>query len=96
MTVSKEMPFTLTCSSRCRLGLCQVLWATNKGSVFIKDDEEHTIWSTPPYKETQSHHMTVHAASSSADYRCLLVSISGVIIDFAEQLVHVEEPGPGS
>ena len=93
MTILEGMPYTITCSSRCRLGLCQVVWTTNKGSVFVKSDQEYTIWSTPPYKDTQSHHMTVHFASSSADYQCLLISVIGTIINSAEQHVDVKEPG---
>lgn len=92
-TVLEGMPYTVTCSSRCKSGFCQVAWTTNKGSVFIENDQEHTIWSTPPYKDTQSHHLTVHSASSSADYRCLLISVTGTIIDSGEQRVDVREPG---
>ena len=93
MTISEGMPYTIICSSRCRLGLCQVVWTTNKGSVFVKSDQDHTIWSTPPYKDTQSHHLTVYSVSSSADFQCLLVSVTGTIIDSAEQHVDVKEPG---
>ena len=93
VTVLEGIPYTVTCSSRCRSGFCQVAWTTDKGSVFINNDQEHTIWSTAPYKDTQSHHLTVHSASSSAEYQCLLISVSGTIIDSAEQHVNVKEPG---
>ena len=87
----KEMPFTLNCKSRCRSGLCQVMWTTNK--MFVKNGEEYTIWSTPPFKDTQSHHLTVHSASNSANYQCLLIDVTGRIIDSVEQHVEVKESG---
>ena len=93
VTVLEGMPYTVTCSSRCKAGFCQIAWTTNKGSVFINNDQEHTIWSTPSYKDTQSHHLTVHSASSSADYQCLLISVTGTIIDSADQRVDVKESG---
>ena len=91
--VTKGLPLTLTCSSRCRNNLCQVVWTTNKTSKFVKDDEEHTIWSTPSYKDTQNHHMTIHSATRSTDYQCLLISVTGRLIGTAEQHVDVKEPG---
>ena len=84
------MPFTLRCLSRCRSDFCQVVWTTNKA--FVKSDKQHTISSSPPFKDTQSHHLTVHAADSSTDYQCSLIAITGRIIDSAKQHVYVKEP----
>ena len=89
-TVFKGMPFTLRCLSRCRSDFYQVVWTTNKA--FVKNDKQHTIWSSPPFKDTQSHHLTTHAANNSTDYQCSLIALTGRIIDSAEQHVHVEEP----
>ena len=92
MTVSKGMPFTISCLSRCKLDFCQVMWTTNK-TVFVKNDNEHTVWSTQPYKDVQNSHLTVNALSSSTDYQCLLVTITGKIIDSAEQSVYITKSG---
>ena len=89
-TVFKGMPFTLRCLTRCRSDFYHVMWTTNK--TFVKSDKEHTIWSSPPFKDTQSHHLTMHSADNSADYQCLLIAITGKIIDSAEQRVYVEDP----
>ena len=95
VTVSKGTPFSLICASKCRPGSCQVVWMTNKRSVFVKNNEEHTIWSVPPctYKDMETNYLTVHSASSSTVYHCLLIGINGRIIDSAEQHVYVTEPG---
>ena len=61
--------------------------------VFVKNDNEYTVWSAPPYKDVQSHHLTVHSPSSSTDYQCLLIRTTGKIIDSAEQHVYITEPG---
>ena len=90
ITISQGVPFTMTCLSRCRSEFCQVLWTTGTKSKFVK--EKHTVWSSPPYKYTQSHHLTIHSASISTDYQCNLITVTGRIIDSAEQRVHVEEP----
>lgn len=82
ITVFKGIPFTLRCLSRCRSDFYQVMWTTNKA--FVKSDDQHIIWSSPPFKDTQSHHLTVYAADNSTDYQCLLISITGRIIDSAE------------
>ena len=89
------MPYTVSCSSRCRPGFCQVLWTTNRGSTFVKNDKDYTITSTPPYIDMQSHQLIVHTANSSTDYQCKLVSVTGRIIDSAEQYVDVKEPAAG-
>lgn len=93
VTVSKGIPFTLTCSSRCKSDSCQVVWTTDKMSVFVRNDKDHTVWSTPAYKDVQTHYLAVHSASSSTDYCCLLIGITGKILDSAEQHVYVKEPG---
>lgn len=89
------MPYTLACTSRCTLGFCQVLWVANKPSVtvLVSNDNEHTIWSTPAYKDAQTHYINVNSANSSTDYQCLLVTITGRIIDSAQQYVYVKESG---
>ena len=93
VTVSKGMPLTITCLSKCRSdSSCKVIWTTNK-TVFVRNDEEHTVWSTPPYKNTQAHHLSIYSAGKSSKYQCLLIDITGRIIDLAEQQVHVEELG---
>ena len=93
VTVSKGIPFTLTCSSKCKSGSCQVVWTIDKKSLFVRNDKDYTVWSTPPYKDVQTHYLTVHSASSSTGYHCLLFAITGKIIDSAEQHVYVKEPG---
>ena len=93
VTVSKGIAFTLTCSSKCKSGSCEVVWTTDKMSVFVRNDKYHTIWSTPPYKHEQTHYLTVHSASSSTSYHCLLIAITGKILDSAEQRVYIKEPG---
>lgn len=70
-----------------------MIWTTNKTSKFVNNDKEHTIWSSPPFKDTQYHHMTVYSASSSTNYQCKLIDVTGRTIDSAEQDVYVEEPG---
>ena len=87
------MSFTLSCISRCKLDFCQVMWTTNKTTVFVKNDNKHTVWSTLLYKDVQSHHLTVHSPSSSTDYQCLLIRTTGEIIASAEQRVYITEPG---
>ena len=93
VTVSKGIAFTLTCSSKCKSGSCEVVWTTDKMSVFVRNDKDHTIWSTPPYKHVQTHYLTVHSASSSTSYHCLLIAITGKILNSAEQRVYIKEPG---
>ena len=44
----------------------------------------------------QSHQLIVHTANSSTDYQCKLVSVTGRIIDSAEQYVDVKEPAAGT
>ena len=70
------------------------MWTTNnlKTTKFVNDDE-HTAWTSTSYKNTQYHHLIIHSVITSTDYRCLLVDISGKIIDSSGQYVHVEEPG---
>ena len=89
------MPYTLACTSRCMLGFCQVLWVANKTSatVLVSNDNEHTIWSTPVYMDAQTHYLNVNSARSSTNYHCLLVTITGRIIDFAQQHAYVKESG---
>ena len=93
--IFKGMPFTLTCKSRCsyRPDVYQVIWKTNNKSVFVENDKDHTVWSTPAFKDTQSHHLTVHAASRSADYQCLLIDVHNRNISGAELHVNVKESG---
>ena len=98
ITVSKGMSFTLSCISRCKLDFCQVMWTTNKTSAFVKNDNEHTVWSTQPSiidAQVQTHHLTVNHPSNSTshNYQCLLITIAGKIVDSAEQRVYVTEPG---
>ena len=81
------------CASKCKPGSCQVAWTTNNTSVFVKNNEEHTVWSVPSCKDMETNYLTVHSASSSTSYRCLLIGISGRIIDSADQHVYVTEPG---
>ena len=93
LTVPKGVPFTLTCSSRCsRSDFCHVAWTTNK-TIFVKNDKEHTTWSTLPHKGTQNHYLTLHSARSSTNYQCLLIAVSGRIIDSSEQSVYVKDTG---
>ena len=93
--IFKGMPFTLTCISRCnyKSDLYQVIWKTNKTSVFVKDDKDHTVWSTPAHNGTQSHYLTVHSASRSGDYECALIDVNGTVISSTEQYVDVKESG---
>ena len=93
--IFKGMPFTLTCKSRCsyRADVYQVIWKTNNQSTFVENDKDHTLWSTPAFKDTQSHHLTVHAASRSADYQCLLIDVNSRNISSAELHVDVKESG---
>ena len=94
MTVLKGLPVTLSCLSRFSSDLYRVMWTTNnlKTTKFVNDDE-HTAWTSTSYKNTQYHHLIIHSVITSTDYRCLLVDISGKIIDSSGQYVHVEEPG---
>ena len=95
--IFKGMPFTLTCKSRCTYGadVYQVVWKTigNKTSMFVRNDEDHTVWSTLAYKDTQSHHLTVHSANRSGDYECAVIDVNGGVISSAEQHVDVKESG---
>lgn len=93
VTVSEGMPFTIACSSTCKTGFCHVAWTTNKTSTFVKTDNEYTVRSTQPYKDTQSHYLTVHSARVATDYQCLLFAITGELIGSAEQRVYIKEPG---
>ena len=74
------------------------MWTTNKSSAFVKNDNEHTVWSTQPSiidAQLQTHHLTVNSPSNSTihNYQCLLITITGKIVDSAEQRVYVTEPG---
>ena len=95
ITVSSGMPLTLACSSRCMPGFCQVMWTANKSSaeMLVSNDNEHVIWSTPPYKDVQTHYLNVNSASTSTSYNCSLVTITGRIADSAQQSVYVKESG---
>ena len=61
--------------------------------MFVRNDKDHTVWSTPTYMDAQTHFLTINSASRSTDYHCLLIGITGRIIDSAEQHVYVKEPG---
>ena len=93
VTVLKGLPITLSCLSRCSLDSYQVMWATNEASKFVKDDDGQTVWTSPPYKNTQYHHLSIHSVVTSGNYQCLLFDVSGKLIDSIEQHVHAEEPG---
>ena len=95
ITVSRRMPFTLACTSRCMSGFCQVMWTVNKTSakMFVSNENEHIIWSTPPHKDVQTHYLNVNSVSSSTSYNCSLVTVTGRIADSAQQYVYVKESG---
>ena len=62
--------------------------------MFVRNDQDHTVWSTPTYVYGRTNSfLTINSASRSTDYHCLLIAITGRIIDSAEQHVYVKEPG---
>ena len=59
----------------------------------MSNDNEHVMWSTPPYKDVQTHYLNVNSASISTSYSCSLVTVTGRIADSAQQNVYVKESG---
>ena len=76
-------------------GFCQVMWTVKKTSaeMLVSNDNEHVMWSTPPYKDVQTHYLNVNSASISTSYSCSLVTVTGRIADSAQQNVYIKESG---